>query len=344
MCVLQHSACRTHLLEKEQMEQDAALRQQTARVRGLGMESYPHCPLRGLRPRELPSLATPQLAANETLDSAALSFLLNRAFEEEEEQKKAKEALSAWHARPKVVSAARCRRPTHASKPPSLPKRRKRKKKRRRRRRTTSWGLGVFCGALAWDSCSVSQISAVLGPTADTCSHVSHGVFLVPLYSAVIFLMRRAAEEYKLVFFWVMTSFASVIGVSLRVYWKVPREPSVPGSHLFGVFREDRAGKFDFSVSQCRARVDNGSCMHWTGFLGDDALRAVFPSIVLRPSMDQKDGCLEEYRKIGFDCEMTSLCFRVQRSFWYVVHDMRRQSTEWRSFTFFTWKTWTSGS
>ena len=95
--------------------------------------------------------------------------------------------------------------------------------------------------------------------------------------------MRRAAEEYKLVFFWVTTSFASVIGVSLRGYWKVPREPFVPGSHLFGVFREDRAGKFDFSVSQCRARVDNGSCMHWTGFPGDDALRAVFPSIVFRP-------------------------------------------------------------
>ena len=41
------------------MEQDAALRGQTARVRGQGMESFPHCPLRDLRPpspsRELPS-------------------------------------------------------------------------------------------------------------------------------------------------------------------------------------------------------------------------------------------------------------------------------------------------
>ena len=72
------------------MEQDAALRGQTARARGLEMESFPHCPLRGLRPPSpsgvLPSLATPQLAANETLDSAALSFFLNRALEEKEKE------------------------------------------------------------------------------------------------------------------------------------------------------------------------------------------------------------------------------------------------------------------
>ena len=110
--------------------------------------------------------------------------------------------------------------------------------------------------------------------------------------------MRRAAEEYKLVFFWVMTSFASVIGVSLRGYWKVPREPSVPGSHLFGVFREDRAGEFDFSVSQCRARVDNGSCMHWTGFPVMTHL-ALCSFLVVRPvmrdimaGMDLKDSFL----------------------------------------------------
>ena len=87
---LHHSACRTHLRGKEWMEQDAALRGQTARARGLEMESFPHCPLRGLRPPspsgELPSLATPLLAANETLDSAALSFLLNRALEEKEKE------------------------------------------------------------------------------------------------------------------------------------------------------------------------------------------------------------------------------------------------------------------
>ena len=87
---LHHSACRTHLPGKEWMEQDAALRGQTARARGLEMESFPHCPLRGLRPPSpsgvLPSLATPQLAANETLGSAALSFLLNRALEEKEKE------------------------------------------------------------------------------------------------------------------------------------------------------------------------------------------------------------------------------------------------------------------
>ena len=100
------------------MEQDAALRGQTARARGLELESFPHCPLRGLRPPspsgELPSLATPQLAANETLDSAAVSILLIRALEEKkeeerkkreeeqrkvmEEEKKAKKALAAWTA------------------------------------------------------------------------------------------------------------------------------------------------------------------------------------------------------------------------------------------------------
>ena len=122
---LHHCACRTHLLGKEWMEQDAALRGQTARARGLEMESFPHCPLRGLRPPSpsgvLPSLATPQLAANETLDSAALTFLLNRALEEKkeeeerkkreeeqrqvmEEEKKAKKALAAWTARRKAVT------------------------------------------------------------------------------------------------------------------------------------------------------------------------------------------------------------------------------------------------
>ena len=180
---LHHSACRTHLPEKEWMEQDAASRGQTARARELEMESFPNCLVRGLRlpspSGELPTLATPQLAANETLDSAALSFLLNRALgekekEEEErrkreeeqwkvkEEKKAKEALSAWHARRKAVTdemfalldvigrltpAQQARKSEltrvldiiDASKPPSLPKRRKRKKKRRRRtRRTTS--------------------------------------------------------------------------------------------------------------------------------------------------------------------------------------------------------------
>ena len=110
-------ACRTHLPEKDWLEQDAASRGQTARASWLEMESFPHCPLRGLRPHspsgEVPSLATPQLAANETLYSAALSFLLNRALEEKEkeeeerrkreeeqwkvkeEETKAKEALSA---------------------------------------------------------------------------------------------------------------------------------------------------------------------------------------------------------------------------------------------------------
>ena len=79
------------------MEQDAALRGQTARARGLEMESFPHCPLRGLRPPSpsgvLPSLATPQLAANETLDSAALSFLLNRALEEKEKEEEEEERV-----------------------------------------------------------------------------------------------------------------------------------------------------------------------------------------------------------------------------------------------------------
>ena len=63
---LHHSACRTLLPGKKWMEQDAAQRGQTARARGLELESFPHCPLRGLRPPspsgELPSLlSTPQL-------------------------------------------------------------------------------------------------------------------------------------------------------------------------------------------------------------------------------------------------------------------------------------------
>ena len=63
-----------------------------------------------------------------------------------------------------------------------------------------------------------------------------------------------------------------------------------------------------FSVSQCRALVDNGSCMLLAGFACDDAPRAVFSFLVLRPKMlgimagmDQKDSCLKEYRKIGFN-------------------------------------------
>ena len=59
------------------------------------MESFPPCPLWGLRPPspsgELPSLAPPQLAANETLDFAALSFLLNRDLEEKEEEEEEEE-------------------------------------------------------------------------------------------------------------------------------------------------------------------------------------------------------------------------------------------------------------
>ena len=87
--------------------------------------------------------------------------------------------------------------------------------------------------------------------------------------------------------------------MSLRGFWKVPREPLVLASHLFGVCREEYR-KIGFSVSECRARVDNGSCVLWAGFTGDDALRAVFPSVVVRPKMlgvmaglDQKDGCLD---------------------------------------------------
>ena len=63
------------------------------------MGSFPHCPLRGLTPSspgELSSLVPLQLAASETLDSAALSFLLNRALEEkgkEEERRKREEEL-----------------------------------------------------------------------------------------------------------------------------------------------------------------------------------------------------------------------------------------------------------
>ena len=68
-----------------------------------------------LVPRSASSPWTPQLAANETLDSAALSFLLNRALEErkkreeerrkvKEEEKKAKKALAAWTARRKAVT------------------------------------------------------------------------------------------------------------------------------------------------------------------------------------------------------------------------------------------------
>ena len=67
-----------------------------------------------------------------------------------EEEKKGKEALSAWHARRKAVTdemfalldvvgrltpAQQARK--SEPKPPSLPKRRKRKKKRRRRTRRT---------------------------------------------------------------------------------------------------------------------------------------------------------------------------------------------------------------
>ena len=37
---------------------------------------------------------------------------------------------------------------------------------------------------------------------------------------------------------------------------------------------------------------------------------------------------------------MTSLCFRVQRSAWYVVHFLR-QSTEWKNSTFFNVNMWT---
>ena len=160
------------------MEQDAALRGQTARASGLEMESFPHCPLRGLRnpspSGELPSLATPQFAANETLDSAALTFLLNRALEEKkeeeerkkreeeqrkvmEEEKKAKKALAAWTARRKAVTdemhalldvwrltPAQREREVElireldvidAAMPPSLPKRRRRKKRSKRTRR-----------------------------------------------------------------------------------------------------------------------------------------------------------------------------------------------------------------
>ena len=80
---LHHSACRTHLSEKEWMEQDAALRGQTARAKGAGDGELPALPTPS---GELPSLATPQLAANETLDSAAMSFLLNRALEEKEKE------------------------------------------------------------------------------------------------------------------------------------------------------------------------------------------------------------------------------------------------------------------
>ena len=58
---LPHSACRTHLLEKEWIEQHAVVRGEKARVWGLEMESFPHCPLRGLSPPspsgELASLA-----------------------------------------------------------------------------------------------------------------------------------------------------------------------------------------------------------------------------------------------------------------------------------------------
>ena len=68
------------------MEQHGALRGEKARARGLEMESFPRCPLRGLRrpspSGELPSLAHPQLAYNGTLDSAAPSFLLNRALQQ----------------------------------------------------------------------------------------------------------------------------------------------------------------------------------------------------------------------------------------------------------------------
>ena len=164
------------------MEQDAALRGQTARARGLEMESFPHCPLRGLRPPspsgELPSLATPQLAANETLDSAALTFLLTRALEEkkeEEDRKKREEEqrqvmeedkkavtdemhalLDVWPLTPaqreREVVLTRELDVIDAAMPPSLSMRRKRKKKRRRRRRRTRARLWTCSGSLF--SCS----------------------------------------------------------------------------------------------------------------------------------------------------------------------------------------------
>ena len=71
--------------------------------------------------------------------------------------------------------------------------------------------------------------------------------------------------------------------VSLRGFGKVPRVLFVLGSHQFGVCREEyrKIGFFRCYIAALVSTTAVG--MLCAGFAGDDALRAVFPSIVLRP-------------------------------------------------------------
>ena len=66
--------------------------------------------------------------------------------------------------------------------------------------------------------------------------------------------------------------------LSVARVWRVPL---VLGSHLFSVCRKEYR-KFGF-FGAALVSTTAVECMLWAGFAGVDALRAMFPSSVLRP-------------------------------------------------------------